>query len=456
VFAEYEGKFMRGMLKEVLGKIGIFVITLLFLAAFLVVSAMIDPTLMHDNLVSSAKIVETEPLHAEGSIVASQKDRAADGILFNMIWNTDPKHPVMSTIKAAYYERQDKDVTSAVEETLTGGKKANALYIRYWHGTETFVRPMLLVTDIRGIRVIQAVALAIISLILMAVLFRKKYYSAAILTVISFLITRCFYCVISIEFISVPIIALIISIVILYTKKSESCTNAFFISGILVAFYDFLTAETLTLTIPMLFMLYDIARRERAGEGIFKEKEGARFSELTVLCVKCAFWWFVGYAITFLSRWLLAAVTGVSTLDSVWERIGFRMNGSTPYLSGSNFDSIKGKSQKFSALASNIGTLFGCDAGVMNFNGYVLRAAIIFLIAAVVIYLFRRSDECHVKTWHYIVIFLIPIVRILVVGEHSYRHHFFTYRALWASVLALFFILSEELMWDIFRGKKHD
>jgi hypothetical protein len=165
---------MRVILKEVLGKIGIFIVTLLCLAALLMASAMINPARMYDNLVTSARIIETEPMHAEASIVASQKDRAADGILFNMIWNTDPKHPVMSTIKAAYYERQDKDVTSAVEETLTGGKKANALYIRYWHGTETFVRLMLLVTDIRGIRIIQAVALTVIMLILMAVLLRKK------------------------------------------------------------------------------------------------------------------------------------------------------------------------------------------------------------------------------------------------------------------------------------------
>jgi hypothetical protein len=206
----------------------------------------------------------------------------------------------------------------------------------------------------------------------------------------------------------------------------------------------------------MLFMLYDIARRERAGERIFKEKEGARFSELTLLCVKSAFCWFCGYAFTFLSRWILAAATGVSTLDSVWARINYRMNGETPYFTGSGFDSLEGESQKSIALASNIGTLFGCDAGNLNFDGYVLRAALILLIAAIVIYLFRRSDECHVKTWHYFVIFTIPIVRILVVAEHAYRHHFFTYRALWASVLALFFILSEQLMWGLFRGKKHD
>ena len=50
----------------------------------------------------------------------------------------------------------------------------------------------------------------------------------------------------------------------------------------------------------------------------------------------------------------------------------------------------------------------------------------------------------------YLIIVFIPLIRYSVLMNHSYLHSFFTFRALLASVMAVFLIICELVDWRAF------
>lgn len=100
-------------------------------------------------------------------------DNYADAILLNILWNIDSKQPVLTSLDTKYCDSGDYGVNWGLHQALNG-KKANCDYSRYWHGSVIFLRPLLLVTDVQGIKNIGLAAVLLLTVCNLLLLFLQK------------------------------------------------------------------------------------------------------------------------------------------------------------------------------------------------------------------------------------------------------------------------------------------
>ncbi len=437
---------MRGVLKRGI----IYLAILMFLFALLVVTATINPEKMRGNISKSSQILISEDRCLIGNIIMTQKDRTADGVLMNMIINTDYHNPVKSSLLSMHYYGSDRGGAFALSETLEGSP-ADTSYSRYWHGSLIFTRMLLLFMNINQIRVFLS-ALLIISALAFAIFLIKKGYTCAVICfILSFFLCGICFGGVSIETFYVPFFAIIAAFCVIRLRDENNRILLFLLTGLFTAFFDFLTAETLTMTIPLLFMLYDMEKtgNMRKTSSIQSNKSNINEAKSTTLfCIKCCVSWFIGYAATFAIKWIISAALGLSASEGVKETLLYRFVGDHVTLTERGFENVTGIRKIFLALGSNISTLFWRDATFVHYYVAFIVFICVLLVLAYIFYLFRRDAKSAVRPYHYAIVALIPILRIIVLSEHSLQHHFFVYRALWALVLAIMIIFSEEMLWS--------
>ena len=194
----------------------------------------------------------------------------------------------------------------------------------------------------------------------------------------------------------------------------------------LTCFFDFLTTETLTLTVPLVLLLW-IER------------------DMTVKCyIKIAFAWATGYVSTWMLKWLLASlVMGENALPYVSEHVAERIGG-TQFVNLGIFSYLLG------ALARNLGCLFPFGYGIIG----VLLGISLIIVYLYLAYVYRGKNIDKRRIGLFVIIALVPYVRYLVLHNHAYLHYFFTYRAQMATILALIFVLDEMVDWGQLRRKR--
>ena len=72
----------------------------------------------------------------------------ADEILLNMIYCMDTEKPIQSMMEAKYY---DDGIHPSLEGAVETQSNGNTEYIRYWHGSMTIIRPLLMFLNITQI-----------------------------------------------------------------------------------------------------------------------------------------------------------------------------------------------------------------------------------------------------------------------------------------------------------------
>src|SRR5699024_6596615 len=94
-------------------------------------------------------------------------------IILNMIWNLEPTFT--SQIKMNYYEEYEGGVScdsliKAVEEN----KKGTTEYSRYWHGSITIIKPLLIFFNVNQIRILLSIIIIILTIYLTVIMFKKS------------------------------------------------------------------------------------------------------------------------------------------------------------------------------------------------------------------------------------------------------------------------------------------
>jgi hypothetical protein len=197
-------------------------------------------------------------------------------------------------------------------------------YWRYWHGSQIIMRPaltMMSVLDVRALTfflfassfmfaflALYGHGLHLTGLAMFAGLFCVNLQSALFVLphamdwVIGFL--ACGWIVRKLNG-NVPI-----------SMNGFSC--AFFFVGLLSAFFGSLINPVVTLTIPLFGVFWVIA---------FQKEKGAVGNFVLVLAATC--FWFIGYAASWSTKWLLAAfLVGVDTVSTqILEVVKFRLGG---------------------------------------------------------------------------------------------------------------------------------
>ena len=405
-------------LKSVLRYAALFAGTAALLLLLLLAVTRIPRAAIRDNVLDSARYLCEGELF--GTVVeevnGSRIDRYADAILLGIAWQFDGERPLAAVMRAAYYHDPYQNENANLLRAVTEDYPANQQYLRYWHGSLVLLRPLLTVLDVREIYVLHGVLLSAAAVGLLALLLRRKAYAPALGAGLGMAATAFFFVPLSLEYYWVPMLTLLLSALVVWRCERWRDFGAFFlIAGIVTNFLDFLTAETLTLLIPLLLLLW--LRRD-----LSPMKTSLR---LTLL-------WGVGYAGMWVLKWgLAAAVLRENILPDLTAHIEERL--------GADFYHVGELRLLTGAVTRNVACLFPLNYGLVG----VLAALALAVFAVYYAFVYRRPGYDARLLLTLSAAGLLPYARYLALRSHSYIHCFFTYRAQMATVLAAVLILAE-------------
>ena len=73
----------------------------------------------------------------------------------------------------------------------------------------------------------------------------------------------------------------------------------------------------------------------------------------------------------------------------------------------------------------------------MEYRSVLMITAILLGVVACFVYLYRKTGRDCVLPALLALLALVPVFRIMFLNSHSYQHSFFTYRALFASIVCI-------------------
>lgn len=286
-------------------------------------------------------------------------------------------------------------------------------YARYWHGYLIFLRPLLVIMDYQGIRILMQVITIILMIVMLGLIAKKINWQIAVMFLIGFLSIDIFIAARAFNAICVFIIAIVSTIFILLKKDSEkNIAINFFVIGSVTSFIDLLTTPLVTLGIPIIVYLLLI------------QKNGKNLKECLIELVKICLMWGIGYGLTWATKWILVQL--------MYNR---------PIIQNA-------LTQAQVRIVTNKTTFLNMMINIGNFLSYeVIFANIMIMISYAIIMLVKnRNKELNIKnnivqSIPYLIVAMMPLAWYAVLKQHSMIHRFFTYRALVITIITL--IVSE-------------
>ena len=140
--------------------------------------------------------------------------------------------------------------------------------------------------------------------------------------------------------------------------------------------------------------------------------------------------WLGAYVCTYLAKWTLASIACEEERFSValMQFAGRQGNAVA------NLDGVTVLPQFLSSVLINIRLFIGLD-GKISLEKLLLLLALAGLIVALFVYLFRKPG--HMGTLPVVLWLLgtIPMLRMMVLNNHSIEHCFFVYRSLYGTIV---------------------
>lgn len=422
---------MQIYIKRILCYIGIFIVTLLGLWLLLIGAAMISNEQIKENMIKSAysyRVTEAFSF-SDGEKWSGIADNYADSIWLNIAWYMGKENPVYASLDTEYYDGEEMGENLGLYLAVTDDEiEANTMYTRYWHGTAGLVRIMHLFTDVNGMKITGLCVTLLLVVAVVAFLIMDKKMSLAVGLLLSLCTVEVWKIGLSMEYQPSFILCFMMCILYLWAeKKGDDCLVGLSVAGgVLTAFFDFLTTETMVILVPLILVVI-----VRSIDGRLKE-----FKESFVWLVSCGIAWATSYLSTFLVKWTLATVvTGENQFVSAWSSVEERVAGSVN-------ENVPGSviGQSIYAAISNVSVLLGAKTRVdwpLAIVGTLLFLGMFFSVW----YLFQKKERDKTATTLLTILGAVVFLRYLVLGNQSYLHSFFTYRALISVVFAAFGIL---------------
>ena len=432
------------MIKHFLKYISIFFITVVLLTGLLVASAKIPQSSVRENVKESAEylcegmLFGTMVSGAEGSRI----DRYADSILLAIAWQYDSEHPLRSVMWSSYYHTDYQNENDNLLDAVTNMYEANCQYMRYWHGSIAVVRPLLVILNIQKIYILNGIIMIILTLYLAAVMIKNRMYVPAIGVAAGLIITAFWFVPYSLEYTWTYLLMLLMSVigVKLALSGKWNCMGIYFlIGGIVTNYMDFLTTETLILTVPLLLICWIRFHENKSTPDSHKNIPNSHKNILKSHIWKfpgmAALSWGAGYIGMWVMKWIIASVVlHENMMPYISGHIGERIGGDI---------GISRWSYIFGAVWNNVKCLFP-----FGYGSYGVIAGIVLVIFALYsVYVYHRKHICKEHVLLYALIGVVPYFRYIILHNHSYLHCFFTYRAQFATVLAIVLIMEELSDW---------
>lgn len=417
----------------------IFIYTILIISfiGLLTLSSSFSSNKIYHNVKESSKILLKEDnrklIYIPYKNEIMQFDNYSDALMINTIYSIDSKTPLYSSFVARknyipnktikIYEEMKGELKSSskyevhnevgeLNDLVNGEIWESFEYARYWHGYLVILRPLLILFNLKTIRILLTILLIVLALILLYLIRKKINTITAIIFFIGLIFSEYFYLCFSLHGVFNFLIMMISSIILLIKfKKIKDFGILFFIIGILTNFFDLLTVPIITLGVPLIIY------------SILFQKENDNNKELLLNIIKLSIIWGIGYAITWLTKWILTDfIFNKNLIKTSLEQVTYRIS-----LKEINF---------FTPLLINIGYMF---------SGFsTMLFTIVFYIKFQ-----KKSNNSSLKkdsfmnTLPYIIIGCFPIIWYIVLKNHSYEHSFFTYRNLILTNICLGLIIKQ-------------
>lgn len=410
---------------------------------FMIFCAMIPDRFIEENAKESAEYFKEEPLFgiSVGELQNFKKDNYADCITAGIAYHLSGENPYVSVISADYNRVKGENVNVSFYRAMQGEEVATESYSRYWHGSAAVVRLLYTVTDAETMRYVIAISGIVLNLWVVVTLVRRKQAVLAGIYSFAFLLVNGLFALECMEYAWIFLLMPIGGLLLLNPRingKQSKVYFVFMLIGILTAFFDFLTAETLTFTIP--FTIYYIVVYNKQLEKDTGGKSGRKSWFVFLYSGMC---WCIGYAGMFMSKWLLVWITfGKDALRTAVNSAMERVSGEVS-LSLNMADEKADLGQRLQGISvRNLGCLYWGSSD-MKVNTVLIITICVISILAVFWYLARRENVKERNRGILVAVSLIPVVRFLLLSNHSYVHYFFTYRALMVTVFIVLYLIYE-------------
>lgn len=404
----------------------IFIVLLTVFWILLMLSACIPNNAIKKNMLESALVYkEQEPFSSEnGSKWNAISDNYADAILLNISWNMGKDSPLISSLDTWYYDGETLGENAGLYLSVSEEEiQPNNDYSRYWHGAAMFVRFMHLFTDVRGMKICGFAVMLMLAIVTIGILLRNRHGDLAIALLLSMAAVHIWNVRLSLEYQPSFILGFLFCILYLWMERKSDLylTMLSVAGGVSIAFFDFLTTETVILLLPLILVISVRSSENRLGE----------FKDNIFLLVRCESCWLLSYVGTFFVKWTVTSlVTGNNKFLIAFASAGKRIAGS---LSGEVHDNSFLRIPK--SVAANLTMLFGGQNRI-EWGRVFLGLLITVLLLGSLLYLFyRKSNPTAVKLLA--ILGSVVILRYIVLSNHSYLHEFFTYRAMISPIMAV-------------------
>lgn len=333
-------------------------------------------------------------------------DNFTDSWMLNITYKTDTISTFQQILLNPYVDSEiltKEEILKELTETPFPPDGVNSHYGRYWHGYQITLKPLLLLTDYKGIRIINTIIVFILFFIAMFLCYRRLPLIYGILLILVFCLFYLPVGPISLQFSTCFIISFIAIIIILfsfpYFSKNNKCPMSlfFFIIGSMTSFFDLLTTPLITLGLPLI--IYG---------GLIK-----KMSIKKTIILSC--FWTIGYFLFWMTKWMMVSI--FTDFDMVTEAI----------------NQIQYRS-----------------IGEVEVNTVVILKKILIPIFSLLIilgflfylYIFNSHNSSSIiqkikSNFNLILIAYYPIAWFLLISNHSFNHIWFTYRSWTVTFFAL-------------------
>lgn len=384
-------------------------IATIFLITFC--SALIPHEWIKDNAIKSvSETVESFGVNNDNPLsvpIYRRFEQHGDVRNYAMAFQTDNSKPLESAIEMNYISFCDH--LSLCSKILERGDGKTINYGRYWQGQSAVIHFTLPFVSAGTLIFITTIVFAILYFYLVFKLFEEDK-KLAIVFVLSSLAVNIPFTTRSLQYIPIMFIMLVATLLVLRSRKhgSKNLDIIFLVSGVMTCYLDFLTAETLSLTIP----LFVYAHLE------IKEKGKSSIKQIISMMLL----WGIGYAGAFVAKWVIDYLH----LGEIFLKTDMR------YL----FNTTMGVKSSFSIFKA-IGNNF---VPILPFallpNGVYGIIGITIICVVYIIFTNRK----HLPL---LLICLIPLLRFAVVRAHSVSLYYFTYRAVMPIIILVLLTITE-------------
>ncbi len=435
------------------------VLAVLCCIGLLLVSSFIPQKSIEKNAKQSSDYFLANPLFESltKNQSSTKRDNYADCISADIAWQlgngTTDSNVFERVLEARYTQEAWENVNSGFHRAVYEGAEANRAYSRYWHGNAAVIRLLYPVLNVTQMRIVFMVLGIVLTLAWTAYLVAKKEYVLAIPYLLGAFAIKVVFSYLCFEYAFVSLLVPVFSF--LAYRVATNIRNRkegrllrpvtlFFLAGILTCFFDFLTAETLTFTIPAFVFFFCLEKKEEKPFVITTDssKEGSEKSPFKMF-LSIGFGWMAGYAGMFLLKWLLTLIVfGKEEFVLSLQVAAERSVGAVHETQNLASPTVGFAERVLRIISRNFACLFGLSDNMSMTAVWVVLGGI---VAAVVLLWFflRKSSKEKQKGKKatsffpvYLILMLLPIGRFLVLSNHAYMHYFFTYRALMITVSA--------------------